>query len=85
MNEQGKNLIENFRWEAKAKRVGPTNISYSFTPEELEKYSEMIIKECVDIMWTELKNTSTLLSNPGKSSAIWEARNKISKRFGVDF
>ena len=84
MNEQGKNLIEDFRWEAKAKRVGPTNISYSFTPEELEKYSEMIIKECVDIMWTELKNTSTLLP-AGKSSAIWEARNKISKRFGVDF
>lgn len=84
MNEQGKNLIEDFRWGAKSKRVEPNTISYSFTPEELELFSERVIKECVDLMMTELRNTSQLLSSPPQSGAIWDARNKINKHFGIE-
>ena len=48
MNERGKELIENFRWESRL----PSNerrITYSMTPEELEKFAELIIKECAEV------------------------------------
>jgi hypothetical protein len=51
--------------------------------DELESYTKSIVNECLEIMTSELWNTSMLLSNPPQSSAIWDARNKIKTRFGV--
>lgn len=51
---------------------------------QYEKFARLIIQECIDVMMTEIKNTSLLMSNPPQSSAIWDARNKIRKHFGVE-
>jgi hypothetical protein len=75
-------LIENLRWEAKAVKED-ANITYAFTPEQLNKFAELIVKECVDTMREQSYNTSMLLTNPPKSSAVWDACNAIEKKFGV--
>ena len=51
--------------------------------DELEKFAELIIKECIEIMKEQRYNTSMLLSYPPQSSAIWDACNAIEKKFGV--
>lgn len=50
---------------------------------EIEKFANLIIKECIDTMQEHSYNTSMLLCNPPKSSAIWDACNAIEKKFGV--
>ncbi len=79
-----KELIENMRWEAKSTVVGPTNITYAFTPDELEKYTELVVQECLSLMTLELRNMGHLLTNPPQNAGIWDARNAIRKRFGVE-
>lgn len=43
-----KELIENFRWAAKEEK-SPSNISYAFTPQQLEKFAELIIRDTLDV------------------------------------
>jgi hypothetical protein len=50
----------------------------------LQRFAELIVKECIDIMQEQSHNTSMLLCNPPKSSAIWDASNAIKKKFGVE-
>jgi len=50
---------------------------------EIEKFAELIVKECIETMQEQSFNTSMLLCNPPKSSAIWDACNAIEKKFGV--
>jgi hypothetical protein len=56
---------------------------FEVPPELMEKFVELIVKECVDTMREQSYNTSMLLTNPPKSSAVWDACNAIEKRFGV--
>jgi hypothetical protein len=51
--------------------------------DELEEFAQLIIKECVAIMREQSYNTSMLMCNPPKSSAVWDACNAIEKKFGV--
>ena len=51
--------------------------------DELMAYTELVLRECLDIMLSELTNTNALTSMPPQSSAIWNARNEIKARFGV--
>jgi hypothetical protein len=50
----------------------------------LQRFAELIVNECIDIMQEQSHNTSMLLCNPPKSSAIWDASNAIKKKFGVE-
>lgn len=50
---------------------------------ELELFAYSIIEDCLDIMDEQMYNTSMLLSYPGKSSAIWDAKNAISRKYGI--
>jgi len=52
--------------------------------DELMAYTELVLQECLDIMLNELMNTNSLMSMPPQSSAIWNARNEIKARFGVE-
>ena len=49
----------------------------------LETFTELIVRECLDIMSKELRNTTMLMSNPPQSGAIWDAQIIIAKRFGI--
>jgi len=51
--------------------------------DELQEFAELIVKDCVDIMGQQIYNTSMLTSYPPKSSAIWDARNEIFKKYGI--
>ena len=67
-----KELIENFRWAAKEEK-SPSNISYTFTPQQLEKFAELIVKECLTIMdqqWLD-------------GHEVGQAANDIEKHFGI--
>lgn len=49
MNEQGKMMIENLRREAMSNVVGPTGTVYILSQEELERFSELIVRRCAEI------------------------------------
>lgn len=49
MNEESKKLIEDLRWEALNKTVGPTRMVHAMTTEELERFAELIIIACAKI------------------------------------
>jgi len=49
---------------------------------EIEKFAELIIKECTDIMHEQKYNTTSLLTHPAQSSAIRNARIAIENKFG---
>ena len=76
MNERWKELIEQAIHE-----IGPEDNPSK--EETLKRYAELIVKDCVDIMGQQIYTTSVLLSYPGKSSAIWDARNEIFKKYGI--
>lgn len=48
-----------------------------------EKFAELIIKECIDIMDKERYNSTMLTSNPMQSGAICDAKWNIKNHFGV--
>ena len=50
---------------------------------QLEVFSELVVRECLDIMSDQLRNTTMLMSNPPQSGAIWDAQIIIAKHFGV--
>lgn len=52
--------------------------------ENVEKFAELIMKECVKVMWRQIRNTWHLMTKPSQSAAIYEARNDIHKHFGVE-
>jgi hypothetical protein len=52
---------------------------------ELELFAYSIIEDCLEIMNEQMYNTSVrlLLGSPEKSSAIWDAKNQITKKYGI--
>lgn len=74
-----KELIEDFRWQAMSKTVGPTRISYSFTPEELEKFAELLIKGCL----IEIQRCTRRDGNSEHNLALYEVMEIISNKYGV--
>jgi hypothetical protein len=84
MNEQIKNLA----LQAGFKNYEGTSIYSPYIEgmelnDELKEFAELIIKDCLEIMNEQMYNTSVLLSYPGKSSAIWDAKNAISRKYGI--
>lgn len=77
MNENGKKLIESFRWEARQREVGPTMVSYSFTPEELETFAELIVRKCASI-------ADDLSPHQKAFNGTLDLGNSIRKHFGVE-
>ena len=47
------------------------------------KFAELIIKECIDQVKLELRNSQQLLSNPPQNAGVWDACNNIRRHFGV--
>jgi hypothetical protein len=84
MNEQIKNLA----LQAGFKNYEGTSIYSPYIEgmelnDELKEFAELIIKDCLEIMNEQMYNTSVLLTYPGKSSAIWDAKNAISLKYGI--
>jgi len=50
---------------------------------ELELFAYSIIEDCLEIMNEQSYNMSALLTNPPKSSAIWDAKNAIYRKYGI--
>ena len=78
--EVNSKLIEDLRWKAKELAEGPTNISYSFTPAELEKFAELIIHECVAAIDTGNGEASSLAEH----ACSRRFQKDIMKHFGVE-
>jgi hypothetical protein len=51
--------------------------------DEVQKFAELIIQECIDQVKLELGNRGLLLSNPPQNGGVWDACNNIRRRFGV--
>ena len=51
---------------------------------DMDQFAKLIAKDCIDIMNEQSYNTSNLLTCPPKSAAIWDAKNAISKRYGIE-
>jgi hypothetical protein len=80
MGHRFKEPIQTLAWKASE---GWNEHLFEVPPELMEKFVELIVKECVDTMKEQSYNTYMLLTNPPKSSAVWDARNAIEKKFGV--
>jgi hypothetical protein len=52
---------------------------YEFTPEKLEKFAELIVRECMNAVCDP---RTTYLESMTDSSAMYAAREKIRKHFG---
>jgi len=76
-----KELIDLLMWKAGARFEMMNWVDYEKF--DYEKFAQLIIKECIDTMKEQSYNTSMLMCNPPKSSAIWDACNAIEKKFGV--
>ena len=77
MPDSGTDLIETFRWEVRSQKVSASRISYSITPEELEKFAELIIKECIA---TCMSRVGCSDYNTGRMHCV----SDIKEHFGVD-
>ena len=55
----------------------------AFTDENLEKFAELIIQECIDLVNKEQRNMSQLLSNPLQNGGIFDSMNSIRYHFGM--
>jgi hypothetical protein len=51
--------------------------------DEVQKFAELIIQECIDQVKLELRNNTLLLSNPPQNGGVWDACNNIRRHFGV--
>jgi len=49
----------------------------------LQKFAELIIQECIDLVNKERRNMSHLLSNPPQNGGIFDAMNSIRYHFGM--
>ena len=49
----------------------------------LQRYGELIVQECLDIMNDERYNRTILAINPIESGAIYDAHYNIKSHFGV--
>lgn len=67
-------------WKAS---VGYNDSWSQVDPEVLEKFAELIVQECLDIMNDERYNRTMLTVNPVESGAIYDAYHNIKSRFGM--
>jgi len=49
----------------------------------LQRYGELIVQECLDIINDERYNRTILSTNPIESGAIYDAKYNIKSHFGV--
>jgi hypothetical protein len=84
MNEQIRNLAlqAGFLEDRFGYVVSPSREDITIQ-HELELFAYSIIEDCLEIMNEQSYNMSALLSNPPKSSAIWDAKNAISRKYGI--
>lgn len=79
----------NKRIEEIAKQAGFKPVYYEFQTgwqcpvDGLEKFAELIVKECLDIMNDERYNRTMLTVNPVESGAIYDAYYNIKSHFGM--
>ena len=76
-----KELINSLMWKAGARFEMMNWVHYDDF--DYEKFAQLIVEVCIEIMKEQSYNTSMLACNPPKSSAIWDACNAIEKKFGV--
>ena len=77
MNKQIKELFEQAKAES-SQWLG-SKPAIAITYDELEKFAELIVKECANVFWSEDCNTSDLaLEEYNRNS------KKIKKHFGVE-
>ena len=67
---------------------------YEFTPEKLEKFAELIVRECIDIA-KQVENEKFEVAgsaepeyrkgiNDGRRNAAWGIKNRMKLHFGVE-
>lgn len=56
----------------------------SIPVEFCEKFAELVVKECLDIIDDERHNTDVLLSYPRENSGVFNAIQNIKDHFGVE-
>lgn len=78
-----KELIEDMRWEAKSKAVGPTNITYAFTPDELEKFAELIVQKCISIC-EDMDGVDNFVQMMHPRTSRYDCVCEIKEHFGVE-
>lgn len=86
-----KELINDLRLEAGISRLDDNVTLIAVTKEGnindplvgLEKFVELIVQECLDIMNDERYNRTMLTVNPVESGAIYDAYHNIKSRFGM--
>jgi hypothetical protein len=86
-----KELINDLRLEAGISRLHDNVTLIAMTKEGaindpldgLEKFAELIVQECLDILEDERYNRTMLTVNPVESGAIYDAQYNIRQRFGV--
>jgi len=62
--------------------VSPVD-GYVDIEEELQKFAELIIQDCIEQVKLELRNHGQLLSNPPQNAGVWDACNNIRRHFGA--
>ena len=73
--------------EDSLKEAGISDVPFDFqivSLEDLERFADIISKReraaCYEIVKSQLRNMSMLMSNPPKSSAAWEIAQRIQAR-----
>ena len=66
-----------------SERLGIQTV-HSIPVEFCEKFAELIIQECIAQVKLEQRNMSHLLTNPPQNGGVWDARNNIRRRFGIE-
>jgi hypothetical protein len=82
MNQRIKQLAEQtgYIWHAS----GDPQI-YEFTPEKLEKFAELIVKECIDcVRGAGLTDEVAVKNNLGFNDGLSAAVVNVQKHFGVE-
>lgn len=76
--------LKTIAWDYACSKIPPNALGQKNHEDYFaEKFAELIIKECLDIIEDEAYNTTMLLSYPQQSGAIWDAKNNIKSHFGV--
>ena len=86
-----KELIDDLRLEAGISRLHDNVTLIAVTKEGgindplvgLEKFAELIVQECLDILNDERYNRTMLTVNPVESGAIYDAQYNIKSHFGM--
>jgi hypothetical protein len=79
MNERIKELVKQMGWEEMGADLYGKSMDGCMTIHALEKFAELIVRECAKSLWTEECHTSDLaLEEFERNSA------KIKEHFGVE-